>query len=345
MWARIDTTLAKQVRRVRPIARAAADPASRRVMAQIERDFGAVVPPFLLHTPVPTLLAACWMMLRESLAEHHVDRTRKEAVASAVSRANACTYCVDAHTAALHALGDAATADALGDATSARVPEGALAPLVAWAAATRTADDPTLRVRPFTAAEVPELVGIACCFHYINRLVTIFLAPSPLPFASSRLKRWARRMLGPVLSGRLRRALVGGEALDFLPDAPLPPDLAWTASQPTVAAAFARAAAAFEDAGAAALSVPVRDLVRGHVARWRGEPMPLDRRWVDDAVAALDATQRAAGRLALLTALAPERVDDRVLADFAAAHPGDAALIATTAWASFTTARRIASWL
>jgi AhpD family alkylhydroperoxidase len=316
-------------------------------MAQIERDFGAVVPPFLLHSPAPALLAACWTMLREALVTVHVPRARKEAVAAAVSRLNACTYCVDAHTAALHALGDVATADALGDPAHAGATGTApdLAPLLAWTAATRSPDDPALRDPPFTAAERPEIVGIAFCFHYINRLVTIFLAPSPLPFASPRLKGWTRRMLAPILSGQLRRVLPPGESLELLPDAPLPPDFAWTASQPTIAAAFARAAAAFDAAGAAALPPAVRELVRARVAAWRGEAMPLDRGWVEDAVAAVDRSDGAAARLVLLTAFAPERVDDAAVAAFRATRPDDATFVAATAWTSFTTARRIASWL
>ena len=76
-------------------------------------------------------------MLRESLVSFHVDRLRKEAIATAVSRANACTYCVDAHSAALHALGEAATADALATTAGPDAPASALTPVIAWAAATR----------------------------------------------------------------------------------------------------------------------------------------------------------------------------------------------------------------
>ena len=65
---------------------------------------------------------------------------------------------------------------------------------VAWAAATRSPDDPALRLRPFAPAAAPEIVGIAFCFHYINRMVAIFLAPSPLPFESPRLKALTRRL-------------------------------------------------------------------------------------------------------------------------------------------------------
>ncbi len=341
--------MAKQVRHVRPLARADADAASRAVIDQIERDFGAFVPPFALHSPAPALLAASWTMLREALVPRHVDRIRKEAVASAVSRANACTYCVDAHTVALHALGDTTTADAL---TGAGPIGGALAPLLAWAAATRSADDPLLRTPSFTALEMPEIVGIVLGFHYINRMVTIFLTASPLPFASPRLKSWTRRMLGPIVGPQLQRTLAPGESLAFLPDAPLPPDLAWSSGHATLAAALARAAAAFDAAGAAALPAPVRALVSTRLADWRGTPMPLDRGWLDDATAPvddastmLDDASRPAARLALLAAFAPERVDDRIIADFRARHPDDSTLVGATAWASFAAARVIAAWL
>jgi AhpD family alkylhydroperoxidase len=356
MWARItraidstiasaiDATMARQIRRVRPVVRPFADPLTRRVAAQIARDFGAFVPPFALHAAAPSVLAACWTILREALVTTHVDRRRKEAVASAVSRANACTYCVDAHTAALHALGDVPTADALALPEARIAADDPLAALVGWAEATRTADDPRLRLPPFTPAEAPELTAIVCCFHYINRMVAIFLVPSPMPFTSSRLKAIGRRALAPVLTGQLQRQLPAGDALSFLPEAELPPDLAWAAPHATLAAAFARAAATIETAGAAVLPAVVRAQVEKIVGEWRGEAPGLGRAWLAEAVAPLTEPDRPAARLALLTALAPFQVDDATIAELGRGTPDDAALVATTAWASFTAARRIARW-
>jgi AhpD family alkylhydroperoxidase len=347
MWARIDDTMARQIRRLRPIPRAALDSTTAALADQIERDFGAFVPPFALHAAVPSLLAASWTMVREALVTVHVDRLRKEAVATAVSRANACTYCVDAHATALHALGAGDAADALtaaggaGDAPS----DPRLASLVAWAAATRTADDPRLRTPPFTPAEAPELVAIALAFHYINRLVALFLAPSPLPFESPRLKRFARRALRPVLRGPLARRLAAGASLDFLPAAALPADLAWSTSHPTLADALARAAAGFESAGTAHLPSAVRTLVASRIETWRGENPGLGRHWCEEAVATLPADERPRARLALLAAFAPYQVDDDVIADVRRGGADDDTLVALAAWASFTAARRIASWV
>lgn len=344
MWAPIEATMARQIRHLTPVARAGADATTRAVAAQIARDFGAFVPPFALHAAVPSLLAACWTMLREALVTTHVDRVRKEAVATAVSRANDCTYCVDAHGAALHSLADAATADALAAGVSVAAAAPALAPLVAWATATRTPDAAALRDPPFTEAEAPELIAIALAFHYVNRLAAVFLAPSPMPVASSRAKRWLRRALAPLLRGALTRPLAPGDSLAFLPPAPLPDDFAWARGHAILADALGRTAAAFDAAGTAHVTPAVGRLVAARVAAWSGAAAPLGRQWLDDAVDTLAEPERPAARLALLAAFAPERVDDATIADCRRAGADDAALVATSAWASFATARRIAAW-
>ena len=76
------------------------------VYRQVRRDFGALVEPITVHAPVPTLLAAAWCVNRETLLVGRVRRELKEAVATVVSQLNRCPYCVDAHTAALDALGE-----------------------------------------------------------------------------------------------------------------------------------------------------------------------------------------------------------------------------------------------
>jgi hypothetical protein len=54
-----------------------------------------------------------------------------------------------------------------------------------------------------------------------------------------------------------------------------------------------------------------------------------------------DEACKAACRLALLTALASHRVDNKVVSMFRKHFPKDALLIGVLAWASFTAARKI----
>ncbi|WP_412543677.1 carboxymuconolactone decarboxylase family protein [Longispora sp. K20-0274] len=329
------TTLA-HVRHVTPVRPAAAHGLVSQVYRQVERDFGMLAPPISLHSPAPGPLAAVWVMLRESLvATGLAARQGKEAVAATISRANSCPYCVEVHGATLRGL--------LRDPDSAAVAEGrldgvtdpALRALAGWARGEGPA--------PFPAAHAPELLGVAVTFHYVNRMVNVFLQESPFPAhvpaaVLPRVRGFAARLMGTLAKdGR-----TPGAALDLLPAAKLPDDLRWAADRPTVAEAFARGAAAIEAAGEHAVPDRVRELVLNRLAAWDGTPLGLGARGtVEDAVHRLPAGERAAGRLALLTALASYQVTDAVVGEFRPDSPDDRSLVELTSWASFAAARRI----
>lgn len=307
----------------------------------IRRDFGLIAEPFTLHRPSPALLAGFWMVCRETTLAGVVPRAWKEAVATAVSAANRCPYCVDAHVMMLHATGAHATAAALGAGAAPRDRE--VAALVAWAAASGTPDATVLDAPP---QAVPELVGTAVAFHYVNRMVTVLLDESPFPLRGRGARAVLRRVVGAVVSGAARRTKPPGASLDLLPPEPLPDDLVWTDASVTVAGAFARFAAAVERAGAASLSPDVRAAVAACVAAWHGEPSPLGRGWVDAALDGLVPPSRDRARLTLLAALAPWQVDDDVVAAFRRGGPGDdGALVGALAWGAFAAARRIGEWI
>jgi hypothetical protein len=195
---------------------------------------------------------------------------------------------------------------------------------------------------PATGAAASELVAVVVLFHYLSRMVNVFLTT---PLLSNRLQGNARRRVKHGVARILRPTLYGdfrpGAALDLLPDQPLPPDTGWAAGSPVVAGAVARAAAAFETAGRESLTEPVREVVRARLAAWRGEEPGISRGWLDEAVASLPARDRPTARFVLLTALASYQVDDTVVDGFRGVAPDDAALVGAAAWASFAAARRV----
>src|SRR5258708_7696071 len=106
---RITTVLGQlgltQVRYVSPVHRGAAQGLVGRVYEQVEREFGVLAPSLVLFSPAPQVLAASWLMLRETLlVARKVDRAAKEAVATAVSLGNACPWCVTVHNTMLSGL-------------------------------------------------------------------------------------------------------------------------------------------------------------------------------------------------------------------------------------------------
>ena len=303
---------------------------SGKILAEIRREFGAKVEPFTLHLPVPELLAGMWMACRETLLAGDGRRDAKEIVALAVSTLNQCPYCVDAHSIML--LGSSGTdyVHALFDSY--------LSAVAAWASAKPNSSSPHQLSPPFSCQEAPAFIGTAVFFHYINRMVTILLGASPLPFTHSLPKKVSMQIAAWFFGGAIHLQKNPGTSLNLLPDCPLPHDLLWAKPSKPISSAFARFAGAVEKAGTIALSPHIREMVSNVIQQWNGEEPSIDNRWCEDAIAPFEKADKTAGRLALLTALAPYRVDETIIRGFSAHFSGDKNLISALAWSSFNAA-------
>jgi AhpD family alkylhydroperoxidase len=305
------------------------------VYRQVERDFGMLAPPIALHSPSPEVLAAAWLMLRESLvAGGTASRADKEVVAAAVSAANSCPYCVEVHGMALGSLGEPAAAAAIEAGTAGAIEDRGTRALAAWA---RGEGDLPAGV---PAAAAAEFTAVAVAFHYLNRMVSVFLGPSPLPAA---VPASARAKTKAVLGFFLKPGdpPPAGEALGLLPATAVDgPD--WATVGGTSSDAFARATAAIEAAGERSVPPRVRDLVRRELKAWDGKPPGLSRAWVEPVLTELPEDDRSAGRLALLVAKAAYQVDA------AAVRPewtDDRGLVELASWASLAAAAESGSRL
>jgi AhpD family alkylhydroperoxidase len=302
----------RQTRYLAPVDYAKATGLARAVLDQLARDF-VVGPPLTVHLPNPELMAGVWAMGRECLAAGREGRETRERIAATVSRLNECPYCFDIHHAMLYAFGS-------GDATEHD-----------WAAATLTPDAPILRNPPFAPDEIPKLFGTAVCFHYLNRMVNVFLDPAPFLSHSRTMLRLSGRMLRPLVSAQKV------EPGDFVTpgERSLPAEFAWAASDANIAGGLSRFAAAAEAAGKESVAPDVQALIVDHVGKWRGEPPSLG----------FAAGLKPQARLALLTALASYQVYKKVVMEFRKEGGSERDLINVTAWAAYTAAKRIASWL
>ncbi len=287
------------------------DPRVAVVKRQLRHDFGVQAPPVWLHGAHVDLLCGVWCVLREVLVVGQVPRREKESIAEAISRTNQCSFCVDAHSI-------------MGAATG-QLDQRSFVP---WATATggespSPIDDPT-----------SELRGTAFAFHYINRMVTIFLGDSPLPFAGRRWRRAFETLSIAWFRRSVRRPKRSGEALTLLPAAPCPPQLDWATGH--VRDALSRFSGAVEHAGREVLSEQVRSWVTEALMTWNGEPLSLDGPELPD-----DGDQTLA-TITWLSARAPERITDRLVADAREHGVDDRTLIAATAWGAHAAALRLA---
>jgi AhpD family alkylhydroperoxidase len=311
---------------------------------EIERDLGAFVAPLAAHSPAPRALAAAWVMWRATVLDPGlVDRTTKEATATAVALANSAWYCAEVHLAALESRNERRASDAT-DTDLAALADHRVRQITEWARTTgmRAGVGPQ---RPFGDHHVPELVGTVVFCHYLNRMATVFL-PSPTFSGDAPASALAdARPALDLIAAHANRTPGAAAVLDLLPEASLPEDLAWAVGQPDIAVAFARAAAAIDDAGARSVPESVRAVVSARLAGWRGEAPDPGQEWLTELVAELPAEDRPAARLALLTAFAPHQVDQPVLDMFGRTGRDERALVELTAWASFAAARRVGGWL
>ncbi|MEW2428645.1 carboxymuconolactone decarboxylase family protein [Micromonospora sp. NPDC047644] len=332
---------ALQLQHVAPVAPGRADGPVAAVYQQVERDFGMLAPPVALHAASPVVLAAAWTMLREALlASGRTGREAREVVAAGVSQANRCPYCVDVHGGTLAGLLRGPDAAAMLTGQLADLQDPRLRELAGWAA---HGGPP-----PFPPEHGPELVGVAVVFHYLNRMVNVFLPDSPLPPVPGPVAAVLRRGATRILAGLARRSVVPGESPGLLPPATVPPDLSWTGDRPHLVAAFARSAAVVDAAGERTVPAAVRRLLTAQLPRLGAPPSVLDTRpaalrlgWLDECVAGLPEPDRPAGRLALLVAFASYRVAAADVDRVRARGYDDRGLVELAAWSSLTAARHL----
>lgn len=298
-----------------------------RVYAQMRRDF-FVASPFMLHASLPPLLAGTWALVRESLFAGRVGRGDKEVVAWAISKANQCPFCIDAHHAAVRAV-------------DAQNPE-----LEAWATATMSAADPRL-LRPPFAASAPEnqaeYLAVVVAFHYLNRMVSTFLGDKMMPnpdFLDGVAGMMAQMMMGAMVDKGHHNA--EGDALELL--SPVDEDLAWRPDwaqpRPNIEGALAGWSSAVESAAGAYVPADLRDALSEEIERWQGglelpeaSEVTLDGPWLH----AID--------LARKVAFSPYAVDRNALDELRDEGLGPRALLALVAWSAQRAARRTSAWV
>ncbi|WP_433359442.1 carboxymuconolactone decarboxylase family protein [Actinoplanes sp. CA-142083] len=299
------------------------------VYRQLREDFLGPLPTFKVLSAAPEILAATWALMREALLVPPEGRVDREVVAAAVSVANRCRFCVDAHVTLLHSLGEHALAEVIAGGGR---PAGARhAELVDWAAASRSP-----RASRWNSPYGPEVSGTLLAFHFINRVVSALLDPDLLPGGLQRFP--AVRSAGGrfyARTTRSRSALEPGRSLAVL-SAGTPP--AWAGDSP-VGVAYA----ALRDAtGGDLLSEAVRETVVGTV-RWEDGTHPArPADWATDLVRDLPPADRVGARIALLTAFAPAAISRGDVELWRLTHPSDADLVRLIAYGAMTATDHVA---
>ncbi|TDC34073.1 hypothetical protein E1211_18095 [Micromonospora sp. 15K316] len=304
------------------------------VYRQLRDEFLGPVPTFRALSAAPEVLAATWALMRESLLAGDVSRVDRELVASAVSRANRCRFCVDAHVMLLHALGEHELAEVTARGGTPADPRRAA--LAAWAEASRTPE-----AADWGSPYRPEVTGTALVFHFVNRVVSALLDPDLLPGGLQR-SPMVRSVGGRLYARAAREPKAPGRALSLLDAEPAPPP-AWAGESPVgVAYASLRSAAG---RGGELLGAVARQTVTATV-RWEDGRHPArPAEWAADLIRDLPGADRVGTRIALLAAFAPAAIRAGDVALWRLSHPDDADLVRLVAYGAITATEHVAQTL
>ena len=288
-----------------------------------------VASPFVLHSPVPELLAASWVIIRETLFTGDADRAKKEIVAWSVSEANRCPFCVGAHHAAVRAT------------------KGSDDALKAWAEATAQPARPELASLPF-ATHHAEFFGTTVGFHYLNRMVSAFLDDKMMPtpdFMDGAANAMASVMMGGMV--RKQKMLDRGGALTLLPeyDKALAWRPAWAESSPSVADALEGWSGTIETTARQRLDNDLLDALGAAIDAWEGQSPTLGDEWLTQVRPKVAADAQPIADLALLTAMAPYRLDDERIRAVLGERLDQEQTLVVVSWAAMRAARRVGGWV
>jgi len=340
-----DRLSVKTMRYVESVPTRKAEGLVRQVYDMIAEDF-FINGSLTSHSKVPPLLAGVWTGGRECiLVTDRLDRTSKEAMTAVLSQINDCAYCGDMLISLVSGAGKQDAASNIFYEQEDRIADPLLRERLAWVKAAATPGEQAPDALPFTAEELPELLGSLLAMSHINRVSHVVMDGSPVaaPFRLKGIKAAALRLFGAELRVTTERRLEPGRALALLPAAPLPEDLQWATANPRIAAALARWAAVIEQEARRVTSPAVRELVHRSLQQWQGELMPLSRSWVERELEGLPEAERPVARLALVAAKASYQVDEALVTAVLGAERDETRLVRVLAWAAFSAARRIAA--
>ncbi|MFG2058779.1 carboxymuconolactone decarboxylase family protein [Micromonospora sp. NPDC048930] len=304
------------------------------VYRQLRDEFLGPVATFQALSPVPEVLAATWALMREALLAGDASRVDRELVAAAVSRANRCGFCVDAHVMLLHALGEPELAEVIARGGTPLEPRHT--ELVGWAEASRNPG-----AAAWTSRYGPEVTGTLLACHFVSRMASALLDPD-LPPSGPQRSPGVQSVGGRVCVRTAREPKEPGRSLPLLdPGTTALP--AWAGDSPVGVAYASLKSAATQ--GGDLLSEVARQTVTGTV-RWEdGQHPARPAEWASELVLDLSGKDRAGTRIALLAAFAPAAITPADVAVWRLSYPDDADLVRIVAYGAITATDHVAGAL
>ena len=321
----------KTIRYLNPIPYAKSQDKVRQIFNDINKDY-VLGPPFALHVSLPFLMAGIWSLVRETMIVHrHVNRLTKEKVAGGVAVLNRCLFCEAAHI----------------DMSGGILPDEQRK-IDDWIKSHYQPELDIIQNPPFSKEEAPEIIGTALSFHYLNRMVEIFLTNYPLPLPQ--FFDWMKPIISSFFRLTAAKHITDIRAAPNLPVkkrdfSKKPTAYTWAEVSPSVFSAFNSFEEDIESTGKSKISQEVRDRISTSLKKWLGEKKGISNAWLEMEVKPYSEAEKAMARLILLAAYQPYKILPLHIKEFQKHFPEDSSLLAACAWGSWQATKRINSWI
>ncbi len=308
----------------------------------LKTEMGDVVEPIALHALIPELLKSNWGILREALIiEDQVKRKYKEAIASAISSLNDCPYCVDAHTIMLIGLNDKQTAKAVEKQDLDLVQDPKTKELLDWAYNTKYFQSEIIQEPPFSKEEAPEVIGTAVLFHYLNRMVTVFLGETILPFNISFLKSLMKKMAAFMFSKVLTSDKKANDSFEQLNMDEHGNPFYWASSNPRVQYVLSTFYNVVHQLGKKHVEPQVFDFIKKEIDSWTGSEH-IDIADLGDKLVSVKSEYKNMAQMLYFIAFMPYRVTANLINEFRKTYQlSDDQILGMFSWASYMAATKI----
>ena len=313
----------------------------KEVMLQSQNDFfinGTITS----HAACPPLMAGMWMSGREiALTNHYLPAWLKKAMGAALSEVNKCPYCEDFLLSLTHGASKKNLANSLRKNRMDSINDDLTLKRLQWTKGSIIRNTVEGHNPPFSPEEMPEALGTLVVFNYTNKISDFTLDGSPVP---SSLRSGALKLFGMELQESAVLDLEHGASLSLLPEAKLPEEFHWAASNPLIADSLSRWNQVVQQEIHHALSPEAQDMIRQNLNRWQGGQAPLSRSWVEEEIKNLQGEERDKTRLVLLIAKASYQMDDGIIEQVVQHGVSEADLVRLGAWGAYMGAKTIANW-
>ncbi len=304
----------------------------RKIYDEINLDY-VLGPPFTIHAALPELMAGVWSLVRETMiVNRHVNRLTKEAVAGGVSTSNQCPFCVEIHLK----MSGGRTEKNKND-------------IFEWSKNHYSPNSKLIIDPPFSQEEAPEIIGTALAFHYINRMVSVFVTDYPLPVP--RFFKFLKPTISSFFKLTAAKNITGlnvnpGTSLKRMPDAILPEEFSWAHSNTHISDCFAGFDTIISRVGENHISFDVRKKILTFLGNWNGDIQEIGNRWLEEEILQIeDNEKKVLARLILLASIQPYKITEQHIIELRKQDYKDEQLIAAASWGSWQATKRISSWL